>query len=563
MYKKLLLSTLLCLIPVTKPAIHWSPKNIGIAGGAASGTLALGSFITWRLLKSAKKKLRLAEREVNKAPSNKKRQQTVAQLKKTVAFLEGQIKGLGASTVGMILLTGGLAAGQYVRVNHRDQLGDTRLMRAIKAGNESMALKELESGGPVHKANRAYQTPLSLAAEKEMFDLIKELTHRGATHSHSTPAIKHSLMVMIAKDDAQNTKALLDAITNDEEKRTLVNYVDDHRRTPLLAAMQRANKDIVLLLLAAGANPLATLNEQGDTLVTAAINQWSHEKLPSEQIAALFEVLDEPRRIALTNTATASGQTPLIVAAAHRHNPGERAVDVDSSMALLNILLSNQANLFATDDQGNTYLMASLAANKGLVFIELPFEKLTQEQKAQLANQANAAGNTPLKAAMKQANYHRFRQATVQKIIQALLNAGANPFVTNAKEENLLMQTIIDEISQLPEQDTDGLVGLVIGSKLEALLNELTGEQKHRLINQPNTDGRTCLHFAATIRSPLVALSLMRNLFKNGANPLILDNEGNTFFTLATKNESFEPYDLNQIISFLNDEQRQALKTPS
>jgi|GEM_PF-3466508 len=531
MYKKLLLSTLLCLIPVTKPAIHWSPKNIGIAGGAASGTLALGSFITWRLLKSAKKKLRLAEREVNKAPSNKKRQQTVAQLKKNVAFLEGQIKVLGASTVGMLLLTGGAAAGQYWRTNRKVATADP-IKTSLQAPNAHTPPAAIPEPRHLTHITAPSRQPLESTA------IIPEINETQEEHPEIT---QDAMLEAIKAGDATAVNTILQHIANPSDKKEFLNSLAPNKKSLLYCAMQSpAAKKIIPLLIHEGADPLKHVtrhSSEGETLIADFIRD---ENCSLEQtinaVSTLLAALSVDQRTILVNLAPPGRTTPL------------EAAMMLVSEELLRILLDAGANPCQISG-GETLLTDFLDNNRSSTqgghitsSIRTLFNELTQQQKEQLINLTDSEGNSPLiLAAKEKENFHTM----FPFVISLLLAHGADPLATDSNGNTVL--TLVCKN----------------GGDPQVVLKELTPDQKSTLINKAETmHGLTpllCLALHSNIYDKAPSLSKrVHTLISNGADPLATDNDGHTILTLMCT-FAFPTEDIKDVLKLLTTQQKAQL----
>jgi uncharacterized protein len=134
--------------------------------------------------------------------------------------------------------------------------GDSALMVAIKRGSVEMIRALLEAGASVERTNDADQSALSLALTKSHPPGLKELLEEHGAKM-AMEAIEGQVGVMQGQSDFLNALGsgdLVSAARRLDEHAVDIHLLSDGR-TPLGAALQRGDTEMVELLLQKGAHP--------------------------------------------------------------------------------------------------------------------------------------------------------------------------------------------------------------------------------------------------------------------------------------------------------------------
>ena len=134
---------------------------------------------------------------------------------------------------------------QGADVNYKDSSGRTPLLRSVKNNHKDMVSFLFESGANVDNKDFNSKTTLDYAIENENEDMILLLLENGADMYFSYDD-KPLLFVAIEKN---YTKLATWLIEKGVHKKATFDDDDIKKITPLLFALQKHNKDMVLLLL--------------------------------------------------------------------------------------------------------------------------------------------------------------------------------------------------------------------------------------------------------------------------------------------------------------------------
>jgi ankyrin repeat protein len=173
--------------------------------------------------------------------------------------------------------------------------GLTALHCAIINENEAVALRLIEHlidrnlSAALHAPTNLGRTPLMLAAEEGMLDVVKALVAAGAD---------------VTAADAEGYTALHHAIRSNQEAEALDEY-DNEGDNPLMLAAEERMLDVVKALVAAGADVMAA-DGNGNTALHHAIRS-KHEAV------ALFLIERQPP--GTLDVRDDKGNTPLMLAA--------------------------------------------------------------------------------------------------------------------------------------------------------------------------------------------------------------------------------------------------------
>ena len=264
-------------------------------------------------------------------------------------------------------------------VNLADDDGNTPLILAASAGPE-LVRKLIGAGSEVNRANRQGETALTLAARRDVAS-VRVLLDAGANVSAqdargldaltvAKASGKDEMVALLRGAGATETpeELLNEAVRRNEPGRVAelirsgadVNALDtDAYQTPLMTAIQHDYEEIVVLLLAAGADP----SIEGTGILTVGKNAFdvAMEYERSASLGPLLEAGGRPEdverfvfercdRVELVRWALGTGmnvdargpdgQTPLICAA------------IAGAADVVTLLLASGADLTATTDNG-------------------------------------------------------------------------------------------------------------------------------------------------------------------------------------------------------------------
>ncbi|MBZ5577378.1 MAG: ankyrin repeat domain-containing protein [Acidobacteriia bacterium] len=232
-------------------------------------------------------------------------------------------------------------------VNRAQPNGTTPLIWAANLGDEEVAEALIAKKADVNAANEFGATPLTEAARKSNARLVKMLLDAGAKVDSANPDGETALMAAIGAGEVATVKTLIDAGAN-------VNTIEKfHNQTPLMyaAASDRNAAQMVKLLLAKGA----------DVKARALYSDWpsqvtSEPRAQYRSVGGLTALLYAARSgcyecvqdiIAAgadVNLPTPEGITPLMIALDNSHNDAAK------------LLMEKGANIDVFDWWGRTAL---------------------------------------------------------------------------------------------------------------------------------------------------------------------------------------------------------------
>ena len=255
------------------------------------------------------------------------------------------------------------------------------LFAAVNKGDTQIVNELLRAGANVHhKITGRGDTALTQAVGYGQTEIAKALIEKGANVNqltyNGTP-----LMIAAARGDSEMIDILLAANAN-------VNFGRAQQGTPLIQAVRNGNIEIVQKLLNAGANPTITTNrgrtaesfiyELKEPSKIAAMAKLFQEKtrpqtlqkptllqrpmLEEAKVAPILSLPAQERSILtfiiphLNTMRDADGNTPLMLAALHGHEP------------TIDILLKNPFLINAQNKRGiNALMMAAKQGQIGIV----------------------------------------------------------------------------------------------------------------------------------------------------------------------------------------------------
>jgi uncharacterized protein len=167
---------------------------------------------------------------------------------------------------------------------------------------------------------------------------VQTLLNAGASISKADNAGLTPLHCAVRRGDEPIAALLL-------QQKAPVNAATSDGQTPLILAARLASGGMLKLLLANGADPEAA-NSRGDTALHFVMFSFENKALPEildVLIASGCEVDEE----------TNNGLTPLMLAASR------------GNLATAKLLLDREADINATDTDGNTPLLFAIKSNAG------------------------------------------------------------------------------------------------------------------------------------------------------------------------------------------------------
>ena len=314
---------------------------------------------------------------------------------------------------------------------------DTPLIHAIKIGDADRVRTLIYANVNPEERNYAGMTPLTIAAEKDNYEIVRLLVEEGGVDVNAvssygiTPLIaaaagghreavelllKHNADAT-ARDDLGKT-ALIHAMNTDNRRLTellaksnpaAINVPDNTGNTPLLYAAQKGNAENVRILLKYQANPDYQNPSTGASALIAATSK-GHNKAATQLVSAANATLDLRdntgrtalfyavqnglttvarqlmRKGAFVNAVDAKGTNLLMVAAAA------------DNTSIMSDLTPQYLPIESVDREGKTPLMYSTTAKNGTKALQWLINK------GALLNAKDFNGNTALMHAIKNNN---------------------------------------------------------------------------------------------------------------------------------------------------------------
>ena len=234
-----------------------------------------------------------------------------------------------AAQNGSVELVEALLAGK-ADINAKDGIGHTALMRAADMDKANVAQKLIEAKADLNATATNGNTALMMAVESGYKDVVKTLVEGGADPNITT-ADGNSVALMAAQGGYLELIPILGNAKADLNRSNLV-------YTPLSYAIEQGNKELVEVLLQAGADPNAKPKTDRAPLILA----FDYPEIFSR----LIEAKADP------NVTNSVGQTALMV-----------AVEGDS-VERIEALIKAGANPNAKDSNGATALAQAQAMSK-------------------------------------------------------------------------------------------------------------------------------------------------------------------------------------------------------
>ncbi|MGE0388416.1 MAG: ankyrin repeat domain-containing protein [Gammaproteobacteria bacterium] len=265
---------------------------------------------------------------------------------------------LGRADAVQALLARGAA------VDSRDPEGRTPLARAAQGGSDDVLAKLLAAGAAADAEDESGRTPLMLAATAGHAGLVARLIGAGAAAQRRMNSGESALELAAASGHAEVVSRLIEAGAPPDGRSV--------ESSPVWIALKRRDARLLQVLLNAGANPLAADGDGRTALHLAAGTGWEEgaralialeadvDRIDREGYTALMRAAATSTPIvamlldrhAALHTATASGNTPLMIAAG------------SGNASAVGLLLKAGSRIDQRNRDGNTALMLAAAAGQ-------------------------------------------------------------------------------------------------------------------------------------------------------------------------------------------------------
>lgn len=381
-------------------------------------------------------------------------------------------------------------------VNARNRNGDTPLFIAIKENNRPTGELLLSYQADVFATNTDNFSPLRMAltAGGEIQDWVL-----SSEIIKATDGIGNTPLHYAAEWNLES------AITTLLEKGAAVNVQNSNGETPLFNAVKSNNPSSVAILMKNGAD-WNIRDFLGNTALHACVRYDA-----CEAAEMLIETGVD------INAQNISGKTTLHEAA--------KAGRLD----MVNLLLDNGADINAVDITGKTVLIDSIQGNN-----------------PSLVNLLLSRGASPYVQEMYGRNaYHEAAARGNIEIIEALHAVGGDPLSRDAYGNtpfSLALELGTDVINavignDISLSDSDGNTPVHLAIKAHVSAERLASLlEMNYPVNRRNSQGQTPLIIAITNNQNEAAELLL----KNGADPFLNDNKGNSAASIAvTSNPDF------------------------
>jgi ankyrin repeat protein len=206
---------------------------------------------------------------------------------------------------------------------------DTALHVAIREKAVDAALSLLQHGAPVYSSNAKRVTPLILAAQKGMLEVVKELLVRGASPLDVTSTGSSAMLQAAHFGHLQVVKLLVD-------HGGIVEMANYKNTTALMRASQEGHADVVRYLMQHGAVVNRRNHEQMSSLMLAS--QRGHADICQMLLDAQAEV----------DAMTPQRSTALMLAAKREH------------IGVVQVLVAAGCELMIKDSRGRTVRQVAL-----------------------------------------------------------------------------------------------------------------------------------------------------------------------------------------------------------
>lgn len=394
--------------------------------------------------------------------------------------------------------------------------GESALTRAIKEKDEDMALEFIRMGANIHLLDEKMQTPLLLATNAGLTDVVETLLKRGADVSHVSDENFNAMEILPAK----NRREIWDLFINHGEQLRNLHDPNVSLLSQLLESIKYVStEDLhdVTFLLKYGIDP--TINGKRNEPL---INQALHKALTSNkqrQENALRVTLALVKAGADLNRIGENGDTPLMTAIRYTGGDnGLRQQILDAMLEHKNIDIN-----ICKRENGNNALNVAIHAGDEKLAIKL------------------VEAGSKLNVTERGLEYPTIMlaiQNNMPKLAMMLVDAGADLKYKDETNKSLLMyaidhveqdhypelikQLIISHKVDLNEQTHQGMTALHQSIDKDALDIMQCLAQNGADMNRKNIEGDTPMHHAIKCRKQPFAMELITL----GAFIAVSNNEG-------------------------------------
>lgn len=397
---------------------------------------------------------------------------------------------------------------------------DTPIMPALHLA-AYFGLKEtvkalLERGHDINERADSGRTTISVASMVGHKDTVRLLLHRGADPCMATNAYNITPLHSAA---CANKPGIVQLLINSDRGKDLVDQCNFLGRTALHDATARGHKDVVIVLLKAGANPLIATNEDQDEEI--AMHMAAGIRESTDIIRELFNSTkggatslqartrkwkDLPIHKAVTGSNPGGVKLLINLGTPIESRQGTQGTPLHLACQwgrprVVKVLLDLDADITAREVNGWTPLHLAVLNDRPRVFGNLLAHN---SDPAHLELRGGPDGNTALLLAAKEGRSHFFGP---------FLAAGADPLKLNSREGSTALHLASGESGDMS----------IVNQILER------PEGRDMLEKRRSTSQRTALLDAAAFGRT----DVVRRLVEAGADVATRDVEGRTALQIA------------------------------
>jgi len=341
----------------------------------------------------------------------------------------------------------------------------------------------------VNLAEHTGVTPLNSAIATGKRDMVKLLLDAGA----NVPAVIYSgsdrspLFLAVINNQTEIVRLLVD---NSSSPAAFVSLASTNGVTPLMVAISKGYRDIIEVLLDAGAN-VQTVNDRGISPLFLAANENQ-----TEMVRLLISYSSSPAEF--VNLTSANGDTTLLLAAR------------EGFPDIVKVLLGAGSDPCIVDKEGRTALFCAAAQYQATEDNRMEVVRLLvgHPSAAEFVNLAGGSGFTPLALVTKSGS---------PGIVNVLLDAGADPRAVFKEGMTALHQAVASNNKKV--------VRALVSHPLAA-----------EFVDLATADGDTPLHFAVFRGRP----RMVKALLDAGANVLAVNTSGASALAIAVRCDNKE-----------------------